>query len=157
MSRRSIWTLVFLTLTGGALGMELWAGLDSSPDTVPWTDLLARYVPQPITFTAIAILTAWLPLHFTKAYQRSGGGPMKGFKFKPVAWMTTILAVLTALEALNETTHVVPEKYNAWILSAIGLLTVALGVLAHNRVTPTAAPKDDAGTPLVPKTLQSRL
>lgn len=76
---------------------------------------------------------------------------MKGFKFKPVAWMTTALAVLTALEALNETTHIVPDKYNAWILAAIGLLTVVLGVLAHNRVTPLAAPQDNAGVPLVPK------
>ena len=78
---------------------------------------------------------------------------MKGFKFKPVAWMTTILAVLTALEAFNETSHIVPDKYNAWILVAIGLLTVALGVLAHNRVTPVAAPKDNAGVSLVPVTM----
>jgi len=151
--KRRIWISVFLALTAGALGMELWAGLDNSPDTVPWTDLLARYVPAPITFAAIAILTAWLPVHFTKAYERSGGGPVKGFKFKPVAWMTTILAVLTALEAFNQSAHIVPDKYDAWIVSAIGLITVVLGVLAHNRVTPTAAPKDDAGTPLVPNTL----
>lgn len=148
---RKVWTVLFLGLTGGAIGMELVAGLDSNPNTVPWTELLSRYVPQPITFAAIAVLTAWLPIHFTKAYRTSGGGPMKGFKFKPVAWMTSILAVLTALEALNETTHLVPEKYNAWILSAIGLLTVVLGVLAHNRVTPVAAPQDNAGVPLVPK------
>lgn len=156
MSRRSIWTVVFLALTGAAIGMELWAGLDSSPNTVPWTDLLSRYVPAPITFAAITILCAWLPGHFTKAYQRSGGGPMKGFKFKPVAWMTTVLAVLTALEALNQSAHIIPDKYDAWIVGAIGLLTVVLGVLAHNRVTPTAAPKDDAGTPLVPRTLIQR-
>jgi hypothetical protein len=122
---RRVWTIVFLgmsrrAITGAAVGMELWAGLDSSPDTVPWTDLLTRYVPQPITFAALAVLTAWLPIHFTKAYQRSGGGPMKGFKFRPVAWMTTILAVLTALEALNETTHLVPDKYNSWILAPSG-------------------------------------
>jgi len=153
---RRIWIPVFLALTAGALGMELWAGLDSDPDTVPWTELLSHYVPEPITFAAITILCAWLPAHFTKAYQRSGGGPMKGFKFKPVAYMTTVLAVLTALEAFNQSAHLIPEKYDAWIVGAIGLLTVVLGVLAHNRVTPTAAPKDDAGTPLVPKTFVGR-
>ena len=35
MSRRTVWTIVFLTFTLGAIGMELWAGLDSSPDTIP--------------------------------------------------------------------------------------------------------------------------
>lgn len=65
---RKIWTIVFLVLTGGALGMELWAGLDSSPTTVPWTELISGYVPQPITLTAISVLAAWLPTHFVHHY-----------------------------------------------------------------------------------------
>lgn len=65
---RKIWMIVFLALTGGALGMELWAGLDSSPTTVPWTELISGYVPQPLTLTAISVLAAWLPVHFVHNY-----------------------------------------------------------------------------------------
>lgn len=65
---RRIWMIVFLALTGGALGMELWAGLDSSPTTVPWTDLISGYVPQPITLTVLAVLSTWLPAHFLHHY-----------------------------------------------------------------------------------------
>ena len=152
MSRRTVWTIVFLTFTLGAIGMELWAAIfDHSGDTVTWTELISTWWPAPFTFGLIGILTAWIGPHFVEAYRKRG--PMKGFKFQPVAYMTTALAVLTALEAVNESVHVVPEKYNAWIVSAIGVLTVVLGVLAHNRVTPTAAPKDDAGQPLVPKSM----
>lgn len=65
---KKAWTIVFLALTAGALGMELWAGLDSSPTTVPWTDLISGYVPQPITLTALAVLSTWLPAHFLHHY-----------------------------------------------------------------------------------------
>jgi hypothetical protein len=77
---------------------------------------------------------------------------MKGFKFKPVAWMTTALAVLTALETVDQAVHVLPATAHPYILGGIAVLTAILGKLAHDRVTPTAAPKDDAGVPLVPVT-----
>lgn len=82
---------------------------------------------------------------------------MRSWKLQPVAYMTTILTILTAVETVNETSaHFIPDRYNVYVLGAIGVLTVVLGVLTRNRVTPTAAPKDDAGTPLVPQTFVRR-
>lgn len=72
------------------------------------------------------------------------------FKFKPVAWMTTILGVLTALVTLEATVHVVPDAVMPYVLGAITVLTAILGVVVHGKVTPLAAPKDDGGRPLVP-------
>lgn len=39
MSRRSLWTAVFLALTAGAIGMELVAAFDDSSSTMPWLPL----------------------------------------------------------------------------------------------------------------------
>lgn len=70
MNRRAaIITGAFLTVTAGAVGMEVWFAVDSDPDTLPWTALIADYVPAPIAFIAIAILVAWLPGHFVEAYK----------------------------------------------------------------------------------------
>jgi hypothetical protein len=70
VSRRQVFTTAFLAVTALAVGGELWAALDSSPDTVPWTNLIADNVPWPVTATAIAILITWLPSHFAHAYGR---------------------------------------------------------------------------------------
>lgn len=75
---------------------------------------------------------------------------MKGFKFQPVAWMTTILGVLVAVEAADTAVHILPAAWHPFILGAIAVLTAILGKVVHGVVTPTAAPKDSAGTPLVP-------
>lgn len=76
---------------------------------------------------------------------------IKGFKFAPVAWMTMTLGVLTAVEAVNETLRLLPSSWTPYLVGAITVLTAVLGRLAYDRVTPTAAPKDDAGNALVPK------
>lgn len=82
-----------------------------------------------------------------------------GFKFKPLAWMTGILTTLGALMTLDRTLEeagvqdIIPEAWEPYVQGAIVLLTVILGKAAYDRVTPLAAPKDDAGTPLVPKNL----
>lgn len=76
---------------------------------------------------------------------------MRSFRFKPVAWATSLLAVLVAVEAVNEAAHLLPAAWSPYLLGAIAVLTAVLGRLAHGAVTPLAAPKDDAGTPLVPK------
>jgi hypothetical protein len=65
-----VWSIVFLILTAMPIGMELVAGLDSNPNTVPWTDLITRYVPWPIALGAYIALAAWLPLHFWAHYRR---------------------------------------------------------------------------------------
>lgn len=69
MTRRSWWVTGFLATTALAVGAELVAGLDDSATTVPWTDLIVRYIPAPITYAAIAALVVWLPIHFIPKYQ----------------------------------------------------------------------------------------
>lgn len=69
MSRKAF-VAVFLTVTAAALGMELWASFDSSPETVPWTDLIRDNVPWPVTAGAILVLIVWLPWHFYDRYRR---------------------------------------------------------------------------------------
>jgi hypothetical protein len=76
---------------------------------------------------------------------------MKGFKFRPVAWMAGALTALTALEAVDQAVHILPAAVHPYVLGGIAVLTAVLGKLAHDRVTPLAAPKDNGGTPLIPK------
>lgn len=73
----------------------------------------------------------------------------KSFKFEPVRWMSYVLAVLIAVETVNESTGLLPATWTPYLLGAIALLTLLLGGVVRNRVTPTAAPKDDAGVRLV--------
>jgi hypothetical protein len=70
MSRRTAWIAAFLTTTAAALIAECWASWDSSPDTVPWTDLIVAHVPGEVTAAAIGALVVWLPLHFAIRYRR---------------------------------------------------------------------------------------
>lgn len=98
MSKRTVWTVAFLAVTGTAVGMELWAALDHDPSTVPWTNLAAEYVPQPVTFAVIALLCAWIPGHLTFAYRHnppSEGGTMRYAK----AWAAVVAAALQAAQA----------------------------------------------------------
>jgi hypothetical protein len=82
---------------------------------------------------------------------------LKGFKFEPVRWAMRALALVTALIAANELVHditgddIVPAGATPYLLFAEVLLALLLGVAVRNRVTPTARPRDDAGTSLVPK------
>jgi uncharacterized membrane protein YidH (DUF202 family) len=80
---------------------------------------------------------------------------MSGFKFKPVAWMTTILALLSGAVALDDTLEatgtadLIPAAVEPYAQGAIVALTVILGRMAYNRVTPLAAPKTAEGEPAV--------
>lgn len=75
---------------------------------------------------------------------------MKSWKIEPVRWASWLLALLIAVETVNESAGLLPGTWTPWLLGAIGLLTLLLGGAVRERVTPTAAPRDDAGTPLVP-------
>jgi hypothetical protein len=72
------------------------------------------------------------------------------FGKNPVAWLTTVVAVLTALDATLGGLGVLPGTAAAWIGGAIAVLTAVLGVLTHGAVTPVASPRDNSGRPLVP-------
>lgn len=80
---------------------------------------------------------------------------MKSFKFEPVRWAASILAVVTALIAANELVHdttgtdIVPAGLTPYLLGAEALLTLLLGGAVRARVTALAAPRDDAGVRLV--------
>jgi len=68
----------------------------------------------------------------------------------PVAWLTTVVAVLTALDGTLTGLGVLSPTVAGWIAGAIAVLTAILGVLTHNVVTPVANPHDDSGRALVP-------
>jgi hypothetical protein len=76
---------------------------------------------------------------------------MRSLRINPVAWATTLLTVLVAFEAVDRAAHILPSGASPYLLGAIAVLTAVLGKLTHDAVTPLAAPRDDAGTPLVPK------
>lgn len=80
---------------------------------------------------------------------------IRGIKVQPVAWMTTVLGVLVAVEAVNEGAHLLPASWSPYLLGAIATLTAILGVLTHGAVTPLVRPRDDAGVPLVPRPFAS--
>lgn len=52
----------FLTVTALAVGGELWAAFDSSPDTRPWTDYLTE-LPWWLLVPMVLAFVIWLPLH----------------------------------------------------------------------------------------------
>lgn len=69
---------------------------------------------------------------------------------KPVATLVTIGTVLLALLTALAGTGVLSGKTAAIVAGAIAIINALLGVVAHSKVTPLAAPKDSTGRPLVP-------
>lgn len=132
MSRRGWWTVGFLGVTALAVGAELVAALDHNPDTVPWTDLIAQYVPQPVTFAAIAILCAWLPAHFAHAYRKRH--PPEGDMTIPLPptqvrhpWRATARTVAAVAVALLPA---LPSIASAAGVSTVPIVIGILGVAA---------------------------
>jgi hypothetical protein len=68
----------------------------------------------------------------------------------PVAFLTTLVAVLTGLDGTLQGLHVLTATQSAVAAGLIALLTAVLGIVTHGKVTPTANPKDSSGRPLVP-------
>lgn len=71
-------------------------------------------------------------------------------KLNPVAWLTTLIAVLTAADGALEGLHILSPTVAATAAGAIAVLTAILGAITHTRVTPLANPRDDNGRALVP-------
>jgi hypothetical protein len=107
MTRKTVLSIAFLSITGVAVGMEVWFAVDHDSATVPWTNLLATYVPAPITFAAIALLLSWLPGHMIEAYARRGkhmvttttipATPDPGAAKEPLITPTIVVAAFAAL------------------------------------------------------------
>lgn len=75
---------------------------------------------------------------------------MKQIRLEPVRWASWLLTLLIAVETVNEGADLLPESWTPYLLAGIALLTLLLGGAVRGRVTPTAAPRDAAGVPLVP-------
>jgi hypothetical protein len=70
---RTIATTAFLSLTALTVGTEVFFAFDASPNTLPWTQIIAQHVPWPVTALAIFALIVWLPGHFIAAYRERNG------------------------------------------------------------------------------------
>lgn len=81
---------------------------------------------------------------------------MSTFRLRPVAWLTTAAVVVGAVLEADQQYHVLPTSWGHWVAyAALALGLIVAGIKTHGAVTPTAAPKDNAGTPLVPVTMAS--
>jgi hypothetical protein len=78
---------------------------------------------------------------------------MKSFELEPVRYASYLLALLVAVETVNEAAHLLPGSWTPYLLGAIAVLSLLLGAKVRGVVTPLAAPKDAADTPLVPKSM----
>ncbi len=72
-------------------------------------------------------------------------------KQNPVAWLATVVALLTAVDGSLTGLHVLSPTIGAWLAGAIAVLTAILGVLTHGAVTPVSNPRDASGRALVPR------
>ena len=68
--QRNLWRTAFLTVTVGALAMELVGAFDNNPNTDPWTELISTYVPWQLALAVFGALVIWVPVHFIVAYRR---------------------------------------------------------------------------------------
>lgn len=67
---KRVWPFAFLGLIAVFIGAEVWASVDSSPDTVPLTDYLVRYVPEEVLYALVGALLLWLPYHLWRRFRR---------------------------------------------------------------------------------------
>lgn len=94
--RRQVWIGMFLALTFGAVGMELWAAADTDPNTVTWSELVGAYVPQTVAVGAASLLAAWIVPHIRSQYRSSPGGAMSKVRKAVMAFFTAAVgAVVT--------------------------------------------------------------
>lgn len=62
--------VVFLSLTGLVVVMEVVAGTDKSRATRPWTVEFVENVPVEVAAPIIGALLFWIPVHFGVRYLR---------------------------------------------------------------------------------------
>jgi hypothetical protein len=72
------------------------------------------------------------------------------FKFEPVAWLTTVAAVLLAIQAADEVTGMLPDRFAGWLAFLSIAVVTLLGLLARQVSTPLAKPEAADGRTLVP-------
>lgn len=139
MTKRQVWTGAFLAVTTAAIGMEFWAGLDNSANTIPWTEYLSTYVPQPITVSVLTLLATWLPVHFAHTYPATTprGSAMGRYRKFLVGVVGAAAVALTTALSDNQVTK--PE----WVVILVAALG-AVGVYAVPNKATEVTESDDA-------------
>lgn len=121
MTRRTAWTVAFLSVTAVAVGMEGYAAADGNPDTDPWTFLIVDHLPAGLTFAAIAALTAWLGPHFAAAYRARKGATVE---IRPIP-------LPTGADAKNRAWRTLAQGVALDVTAAV-VLAVAPSLLGHD-------------------------
>lgn len=139
MSRRTWWITGFLTVTGVAVGAEVFAAVDSNPDFPPWTDLLVTYVPEPVVMGGAALLAAWIVPHFAGHYPKE----IAMTQFPPTQtrhpWRATVrtivaggIALATLAPTIALTAHVDTVPAVVQVLAVAGAVTRIMAIPAVN-------------------------
>ena len=69
MTRRTLARVAFLTVTAGAIAMELWYAFDGDKDTEPYTEYLIR-LPWLVLVPLAVGFSVWLPWHLFASKRR---------------------------------------------------------------------------------------
>lgn len=72
MQNKTKWTIGFLSVTGLAIIMELFAAFDNNWNTAPWTLLIIDNIPPIVGIPAVGLFSLWLFTHFIKYYKGKG-------------------------------------------------------------------------------------
>jgi hypothetical protein len=105
MTRKTVLSVVFLSITCVAVSWELTAVVDPHDDLVPWTDLIADYVPPAVAWAAVVLLVSWLPGHLVEAFTKRGkimgptvvpATPEPGAPKEPLWSVSTVTGIVVA-------------------------------------------------------------
>lgn len=176
MTRRTLWTVVFLALTAAPIGMELYAAAQPSQDRPTWTELITTWWPAPVTLGLVGLLTAWIGPHFRAAYRLRSSVTAKSPTWwlqadgANRAWRTVLQGIVaTALGAAGD---VVLQAIRDAALSGAGidlgqvgttagyaagtsLLVAVLAYLHRVKIDPSAVPSAQPPDPLPAASPQS--
>jgi hypothetical protein len=147
VSRKTVLSVAFLSVTGVAVGMEIWFALDHDPSTLPWTWWIATYVPAPVTYAAIAVLVSFLGPHFIEAYAKRKkkamdttvtipATPDPGAPKEPLLSVGTVTAVVAAAIAVA-TAFGLPlndEQRGAVLVLVAAVAPFAVALVARKKV-----------------------
>ncbi len=122
------WLIVILSAAW--LGWELFAANDGSSATWTLTQIILEYVPNEVAMAAVAVLIAWLPVHFRRK-STEGGANMGKYSKAIVAALVAGLGTLGTALADDAVTSL------EWVAIA-GATLGALGVVwsVPNRPAP---------------------
>jgi hypothetical protein len=139
------WLIVVLSLTW--LAWELIAAFDSNSHTWPLTRVIVAYVPWPVTALAIAVLIAWLPLHFAAAYRnRNASGealaaepvrsPPTDAPAEPLLTIGTVTSAVVALLGLFAAFGLkLSDHQQSVVLGVVAVIVpVVVAVIARRKV-----------------------